>query len=190
MVAHPHELDVYALGLKVQGMTREELFRHMYVAVSTSPVCPHPEAREPISSRILSIGGGFKMDWHGAGNLVTVSIPSYLHSWTARSKDHEVSDPSSITVYAIGIHRDLPVGTVETHIQRVDSGFAQHPLSFANVLPGFTLTGGGAEAHWETVGNLLWKLRPTDYGFEGGAKDHDIAEPCVLSVYSVAMRIL
>ena len=190
MVAHPHELDVYALGLKVQGMTREELFRHMYVAVSTSPVCPHPEARANLPPDYLVLGGGFKVDWHGAGNLATASFPSSLHSWTARSKDHEVSDPSSITVYAIGIHRDLPVGTVETHIQRVDSGFAQHPLSFANVQPGFTLTGGGAEAHWETVGNLLWKLRPTDYGFEGGSKDHDIAEPCVLSVYSVAMRIL
>lgn len=190
MQAHPHELDVYALGLKVQGMTRTELYSHMYVAVATSSVCPHPEARADLPPDYLVLGGGFKVNWSGCGNLATASFPSSPHSWTARSKDHEVSDPASLTVFAVGIHRCLPVGTVETHIQRVDSGLAPHPLTFANVLPGFVLTGGGAEAHWEGAGSLLWKLRPTEYGFEGGAKDHDISDPCILSAYSVAMRIL
>ena len=190
MHTHQHELDVYALGLKVHGMTREELLNYMCVIVVTSPVCAHPEARAELPPDYLLLGGGAKVDWHGCGNLLTASYPSSLTSWTARSKDHEVSDPASLTVFAIGIRRHLPVGTVETHIQRVDSGWAPHPLSFANVQPGFTMTGGGAEAHWEGAGSLLWKLRPTQYGFEGGSKDHDISDPCVLSVYSIAMRIV
>ena len=190
MVPERHRLDVYAIGLKIQSMTRDELLSNIYVATSTSGVYPHPEATATLPSGYLVLGGGFRVDWHGGGNLATASFPSSYTSWTVRSKDHEVSDPASITAYAIGIRRDLPVGTVETHIQRVDSSPAQHPLGFAGVLPGFTLTGGGAQAHWRLQGNLLWKLAPTEYGFEGGAKDHDVPEVSVLSVYSVAMRII
>ena len=189
-VPDPHELDVYAIGLKVKSMTRDELLRCIYVATSTSEVCAYPEATATLPSGYLVLGGGFRVDWHGYGNLATASFPSSYTSWTVRSKDHEVSDPASITAYAIGIRRDLPVGTVETNIQRADSSPTQHPLGFAGVLPGFTLTGGGAEAHWLSQGSLLWKLAPTENGFEGGAKDHDVPEVSVLSVYSVAMRIL
>jgi hypothetical protein len=189
-VPDPHKLSMYALGLKVNGMTREELYRHMCVVVATSPVTAHPEARVDLPADYLVLGGGFKVDWHGYGNLATASFPSSLTSWTARSKDHEASDPASLTVFAIGITRILPVGTVETNIQRVDSSSEAHPSARANVLPGFALTGGGAEVHWHGSGNMLWKLRPTEHGFSGGAKDHDISDPAHLSVYSVAMRIL
>jgi len=190
MHAHPHELDVYALGLKVHGMTREELLNHMCVIVVTSPVCAHPEARAELPPDYLVLGGGFKVDWKGYGNLATASFPSSLTSWTARSKDHEVSDPASLTVFAIGIRHHLPVGTVETHIQKVDSDLESHPSARATVHPGFTLTGGGSEVHWEGSGNMLWKLRPSEHGFSSGAKDHDVPDPATISVYSVTMRII
>jgi len=189
-VPDPHKLSIYALGLKVHGMTREELLNHMCVIVVTSPVCAHPEARAELPPDYLVLGGGFKVDWKGYGNLATASFPSSLTSWTARSKDHEVSDPASLTVFAIGIRRHLPVGTVETHIQKVDSGRESHPSARATVHPGFTLTGGGSEVHWEGSGNMLWKLRPSEHGFSSGAKDHDVPDPATISVYSVAMRII
>lgn len=183
------EQDVYALGLKIHGMTREELVSNMHVAVATSPVGSNPEVSASLPSDYLMVGGGAHANVSGNCHVLTASFPS-LDSWTARSHEHLGADPASVTAYAIGIRRHLPVGTVETHIQRVDSNRESYPSATASVQPGFTLTCGGAEAHWERLGSLLWKLKPTEHGFEGGSKDQNAPDPCILSAFSVAMRIV
>ena len=62
---------------------------------------PHPEAIVRAPAGFVMLGGGAKANWTGAGSLMTASFPSSDLSWTARSKDHLVSDSASLDVYAI-----------------------------------------------------------------------------------------
>ena len=49
----------------------------MYVSTAVSGVASHPEAETGIpSDDFVPVGGGFRVDWYGAGNLVTASFHS------------------------------------------------------------------------------------------------------------------
>ena len=192
--AQAHELTSYVIGLKIAGMSRDELLRSVYVSRADSGVAPHPEAEAgvPSSTDFCLVGGGFRVDWHGAGNLATASFPSTETSWKARSKDHLASDPANIRVFAIALRRNLRVGTVSNSFMRADSGQSPHPAAVASVEPGFALTGGGADVHWRGAGNLLWKLEPATGrtpSFSAAAKDHRAADPATITAYSLGIRI-
>jgi hypothetical protein len=49
------------------------------------------------------VGGGAKVNWEGAGNLLTASYPDAQGGWTAASKDHVSPDPAVIVAYALGV---------------------------------------------------------------------------------------
>lgn len=144
------------------------------------------------------MGGGFHVNWidynPNGGNLATASFPETAMTWKARSRDHYVVSRAILTVYAIGIRENLPVGKIERSIQTKDSEDAQHPNATADVLPVIALTGGGAEVHWTGASNLLWKLRPTtettNQDFTAGSKDHQAVSPDTLTVYSVGIKIV
>jgi hypothetical protein len=186
---NPHKLKVYAIGLKIEGMSRGELLKHIHVGRDESGLAQHPEASETMPGGYLLVSGGFYVNWAdfnpNGGNLATASFPENALAWKARSKDHSVVSRANLTVYAIGIKETLPVGRVERSIQTKDSGHAQHPSATADVLPGFVLTGGGAEVHWTGAGNLLWQLRPTtettNQDFTAGSKDHEHVSPATLT---------
>lgn len=190
----PHELVAYVIGLKIAGMTRDQLLRSVHVSRSDSGTAPHPEAEAgiPSSRDYALVGGGFKVNWYGAGNLATASFPATDYSWKARSKDHVVSDPASIRSFAISLRRDLPVGRVSSVIVHADSGQAQHPAAVATLPPGYALTGGGAEVHYRGAGNLLWRLEPSTTwtpAFTAASKDHHIADPATLTAYALGIRL-
>jgi len=189
----PHELTTYVIGLKIAGMSRQQLRDSIEVTFADSGTAPHPEAETGVpSDQFVLIGGGLRVDWQGAGNLATASFPSTEFSWKARSKDHDISDPSNLRVFAICLRRDLPVGNVVTRIDRADSGQANHPAAVASLDPGFALTGGGAEVHWQGAGNLLWKLEPSTSispSFSAASKDHVDPDPSTLTVYALGIRI-
>lgn len=150
------------------------------------------EAGIPSSNDYVLVGGGFKVEWHGQGNLATASFPATETSWKARSKDHLTSDPANLRVYAIALKRNLPVGRVLTSISRSDSAQTPHPAAVASVAPGYALTGGGAEVHYHGAGNLLWKLEPATTqtpSFSAAAKDHLASDPSSLTAYSLGIRI-
>ncbi|MFF3763934.1 hypothetical protein ACFYYR_07570 [Streptomyces sp. NPDC001922] len=193
-VAQPHELVTYVIGLKVAGMTRDQLRQAVHVARADSGVAPHPEAEAgiPSSSDYVLVGGGFKVNWSGAGNLATASFPSTDFSWKARSKDHMSSDPANIRSYAISLRRDLPAGRVSGAVARAESAQAAHPAAVATLPPGYALTGGGGEAHWRSAGSLLWKLEPSTGStpsFGAAAKDHLISDPSTVTAYALGIRI-
>ncbi|MET8010263.1 hypothetical protein ABZU86_08245 [Streptomyces sp. NPDC005271] len=192
--AQAHELVSYVIGLKIAGISREELLRSVYVSRADSGLAPHPEAEAgiPSSDEYVLVGGGFRVDWHGSGNLATASFPATETSWKARSKDHLVPDPANIRVFAIALRRFLRVGVVSNSFTRADSGQSPHPAAVASVTPGYALTGGGADVHYRGSGNLLWKLEPTTTqtpSFGAASKDHHVSDPATITAYSVGIRV-
>lgn len=192
-VVDSHQLVTYVIGLKIAGMTRDQLRQAVFVSVADSGVAPHPEAETGVpDDSFVMVGGGFRVDWHGAGNLATASFPSTEFSWKARSKDHEISDPANLRVFAMCLRRNLPVGQISVSIQRSDSGQAPHPAAIANVAAGFALTGGGAEVHFQEPGNLLWKLEPSTNNnptFAAASKDHVHPSPATITAYAIGIRL-
>ena len=186
-------LDGYAIGLKIEGMSRAELMRYVTVAMEDSLVLPHPEATAELPNGFVLVGGGFNVFWHDQGNLATASYPSDEGAWTARSKDHEASSPASIRSYAIGLKRDLPVGRVNVVAAQTTSPVAPHPTATALLPENYALTGIGAEVHWQNMGNLLWQLRPeisaTAAGAIASSKDHDVSDPSALTAYALGISI-
>lgn len=189
----PHYLVGFAIGMKIDGMSRNDLRSAIQVLTLDSGVAPHPDATVPIPNGFVLLGGGFHVFWNGAGNLATASFPSpsgAWTAWTARSKDHEISDPSFIRTYALAIQQSLPVGTVSQVVQSTDSAIVAHPRSTAVLPDGFVLTGGGAEVHWTGAGNLLWELEPNVAGFTAASKDHDVSDPSSITTYALGIQLV
>ncbi len=74
----------------------------IHIRQITTDRAEHPEGECPTSDDCRLIGGGAQVNWTGVGNLLTASYPTQT-SWVAKAKDHEVADPATLTIYAIGI---------------------------------------------------------------------------------------
>lgn len=192
-VPAPHFLTAYAIGLSIQGMTRDGLIRSIFISVDDSGSGQHPESSATVPNGFVLVSGGFRVDWSGDGNLATASFPSSNFSWTARSKDHDLPSPANIRTFAVCLRENLPVETVSVSINHSDSGVAPHPASSVNVEDGFALTGGGAEVHWHGNGNLLWKLEPTvvtdRQSFSAVSKDHVHPDASTITTYALGIQI-
>lgn len=68
----------------------------------TTGIAAHPAGACEAPAGCRLIGGGARVNWSGAGNLLTASYPEN-DTWAARAKDHEISDPASIAIFAMGI---------------------------------------------------------------------------------------
>lgn len=192
---HPIYLEAYAIGLKIEGLTRAELKSYISVTSSTSGWGPHPEALALVDSGHKLIGGGIRVQWDSstAGNIATASYPQNSYSWSAKSKDHIETSYGEATAYAIGIEEYIPnIGNIEVSIEDVRSGNSSHPSAISNVTTSFALTGCGAEVHWTGEGSLLWELRPntefSQHGCKAGAKDHIRVSPASITAYSIGIK--
>ncbi len=114
-----HDLTVYAIGLRVDGLTANQLRSQLEVIQTTSPnEISHPSVSTPgindtNGNRRYVIGGGAKVvnGSNDYGSLLThcasredVSLISNNlteYKWFAKSKDHFALDPAKITAYAI-----------------------------------------------------------------------------------------
>jgi hypothetical protein len=116
----PHVLTGYVIGLKIAGMSRQDLINSVYVSRADSGSASHPESEAgvPSGNDYVLVGGGFQVT-PGASNFGTASFPDTEFTWKARSKDHYVSSPANIRSYAISIRRHLSVGTVFGDIERL-----------------------------------------------------------------------
>ena len=187
----PHYVSGYAIGMKIKGMTRAQFVESMMVITNTSDKEAHPKAMASLPGDYALAGGGLRVDWDGAGNLATATYPAGISAWEARSKDHGEPDPSNLTVYAIGIKRELPVGEIASTIAQNKSGVAPHPISTAVLPPGYALSGGGAFVDYHGDGSLLWRLQPDiqgdSQGFIGASKDHNSPDPEAITAYAVGV---
>jgi hypothetical protein len=155
--------------------------------VATSGPAPHPSIEIPVGPEFKILGGGAFDHWTGDGNLLTAAYPKDVHTWRAAGKDHEISDPASITGFVLAIND--PHNEWEVIIKSETSNPAPHPQAVATLPEGFTLTGGGAFVDWRGAGNLLTASFPTsDTSWEARSKDHDVPDPSKITAYAIGLR--
>ena len=162
-VADPCKLMGFALGMKIAGLSREELITNLkvFTELEGNPTS-HAELSCYVEDGFLLLGGGFEvLDQNGGGNMATASFPNSTFSWMARSRDEDIPTPSRLRVFAIGISPNLkkpnPTGP-PTSIGNVDTTFASSEslaglgcMATPRPLPGYALCGGGACAHFGMV---------------------------------------
>jgi hypothetical protein len=197
-ISCPHGLRLYALGMRITGLSRSQLFNLIRIHITNSPVTSHPEVEANVTQGYVILGGGIRIDYQGAGSLATASFPSSPRStWKARAKDHHLPCPASVFSYAIGIAQELPVGKVVGVTNRSTSVRTSWPSATVALKDGYALTGGGGEAVYGGAGSLLCALRPDWYagdrsdktGFHAESHDHIDADPSQMRAFALGIRI-
>ncbi len=167
----------YAIGMKINGLSKDELIQNLRLTKIDSPQVAHPDQSCLVEPGFLLIGGGFHVidQPQYGGNLATASFPDSSISWRARSKDVQIPSPSVIRVFAIGISPEIMKPNLAdpqhpTKFGKVYNSFSSSEqqntpdaipgLSIAKPLDGFAMCAGGAAAHFWT-GLYLWALEPT-----------------------------
>ena len=133
-------------------------------------------------------GGGAFVDYTGAGNLLTASFPSSDTSWEVRSKDHDVSDPSTITAFAIGMKHRVGDTSLERKVWNVTGPVGAHPTAQACIDPEWILSGGGAFDNWTGAGNLLTASFPKGLCWVAAGKDHLHSSPANITAFAIGIR--
>lgn len=120
---NPHILEGFAIGLKINGFSREQLLKPwtlpngqnhpalVIFSTSTTPSStssPTASVATPVETYTL-ISGGFRVNWKGKGSLATASFPEFGDEWTARSKDHIEPDRCTIDTWAVSMFNVLPL---------------------------------------------------------------------------------
>ncbi|AWW43174.1 hypothetical protein [Streptomyces cadmiisoli] len=173
LVAQPHTLTGYAIGLAVDGVGPAQLAsRLLSVRRVRGTVAAHPSASAAAPEGHVLIGGGFRVNWHdgtqalGPGSLATASFPLNGTSWEVRAKDHLLPHPCTVDAYAVGLRSSF---TVAGRRYRVDRRVASAPSGTRTTRPsavvtfdgsGHALTGVGAEVRYDEPGSMLWRLEP------------------------------
>ncbi|GAB2174671.1 hypothetical protein DLREEDagr8_02290 [Dongia sp. agr-C8] len=183
-------LEVYAIGIyDPDGL----------LAISTmsmtSAVAPHPAAISPIlPPPFVVTGGGAKVAYNGAGNILIASYPNDgnpKNTWFAASKDHEVSDPATVTAYVIGMVPQTQSGAQFDIVQVIANSPAPAAGAEATaVLPaGYSVIGGGALAIGTTqAGSLMTDSYPTANGWTARSHDFNTPDPARISVFAIGIR--
>ena len=100
-VSSPATAQAYAIGLSssIAGVGTIS----NVVNGGTSAVAAHPSYTATLSAGYALSGCGAFVNWTGNGNLLWQIKPASATTCTASSKDHNLSAPSSISGYTIGI---------------------------------------------------------------------------------------
>jgi hypothetical protein len=194
LVPQPHILTGYAIALRIRGLTREQLRANVMIREVESAVTSHPSATANLPSGYSILGGGFKVNWRGQGNLATASFPRG-NSWVVKSKDHGQPSPASIVSYVIGIRSSIAgIGNLESRLFSLQSDMKQHPVISVPIDRGYVLTGGGGEVIYHGQGSLLWQLYPNisnynDQKFTSSSKDHEIPCNAYIMGYAIGLKL-
>jgi hypothetical protein len=170
-------LTGFAIGMRIEGLSRQELISNLSRNSSISNAASHPDQVCFVEPGYLLLGGGFDIldQPDGGGNLATASFPDSTISWRGRSKDESIISESRIRVFAIGIMPTIKTldptpndpnhkksWNIVTTFASFDSPgymFPFLPESTVSPLPGFALCGGGAAIR-PSDGSLLYDLEP------------------------------
>ena len=190
--ANPFRPNAWALAMKVEGMTRDELLQHLVLVQQTSGWSSRPDALATLPPGFEMLGGGFRINWNGRGLLATSSFPETNSSWRVRGKDHIYAESGSATSFVIGLRKSLPgVGTVYSDIRSARSDYGSNVGTSVGTPSGFALTGCGANVNWSEPGVLIYSVRPTfpPFGCGAAAKDHRHAATATVDTYAVSISI-
>jgi hypothetical protein len=161
------------------------------VIEARSTVQAHPEQNVSIVPTEKLLGGGAHAKWQGAGNLLTSTAPTGVTGWSGSAKDHGISDPAELVVYALALSD--PANQFDVVVSEVTSAVAAHPTAVAQAPQGYVMASGGCRANWETspssAGNMLTASFPASNNtWECRAKDHSYSSPASITAYVVAIK--
>lgn len=159
----PHYLTVYAIGMKMDGVSPDYLRSKIHLYSQTSGSADAPSTSITIPSNQLLIGGGAQDNWTGLGNLLTASYPGSSTTWYVSGKDQVHADQSTITAYAIGIENiSFPnVGYIQVGYSSAVTYVGSKDCSVSATIPtGWALTCCGACAQWNGFGRVLSGMYP------------------------------
>jgi len=157
-----------------------------------------PRVHIDVENGYTMTGGGAKVNWIGAGQLLIASYPEDQDTWHVASKDHQAGNLATITGYAIGIKARQDSCPILSEISVETSGMAQHPNGTVRLSDNsYTLTGGGVNVIERGAGSLLYQSYPifgeketelTQQWF-GKAKDHNIPVLTNIQVYVIGIKV-
>ena len=154
----------------------------------TSGILPHPTLPVKLPPGFTATGGGARVNYGGVGNMLYESRPTdALDGWVGSAKDHIQPDPSTITVWAIGLKESFlrDAGMLVSSFTSSTTIAANHPR-LAFVKPDYHLTGGGARVNWRGVGSLLTASFPQDrQTWVAEGKDHLEPEPTTITAWAI-----
>ncbi len=196
------KLTVGAIGIRLKDddgnyIPVNVLKESLRVFSNTSSVASHPSTSVSVSNGYKMIGGGAKVNWSGAGNLLTASYPEG-NSWNVKSKDHGVSSPASITAYAIGIKNIIPnFGSLDTMVisdcRTVITGDELEDVSFPwdssypyNTEYGITSPGG--KSTFNGAGRMLTGIGSNLQFAAALSKDHGWADSGQICTYTIGVK--
>ena len=96
----PATITSYAIGIRPSNNSK---LPESKIFSNTGTESSKPANQNAVDSGHLMTGGGAIVNWQGYGNILTGSFPATPSMWKAAATDHHEADPSSITVYAIGL---------------------------------------------------------------------------------------
>lgn len=197
ILPHPGRVRAEAFGL----YDPNNLYDVVIVQKTSEQKASHPQLAVSLPAGYQLLGGGAKTNWVSAGSLLTASHP-IENGWFASAKDHEVAEPTTITVYAIGIKGVKCTLKGRPYIFNA-SGLSDEwgtaaQLSYETVLnQKGSVTSVGAKANWQMAGQMLSTVfgyskvaQAKAYGAwqteKNGVPKMQYRSPTVLSVYAVA----
>jgi hypothetical protein len=161
---------------------------------SKSGVASHPSTSVTVPQGFKILGGGALVDSVEPSNFLTASFPANQQTWFAAGKDHEISSPASITVWAFAVEDPNDIWDVQ--IRSGTSAALSQPKVNVALTDDYVLTGGGAFVDYRGVGNMLVASYPRSgpdpsdwYIWEAHSKDHEISDPAHLTVYAIGIRL-
>ena len=164
IVPDPHNLKVFAIGMRIDGVDPAYLKSKIHIVSNTSAFSDFPNVTATIPEDCLLIGGGALDNYYGYGNMLVASYPNYIY-WQAGGKAYRRSDPSQITAYAIGIE-DISyptVGYLQLTVRQItESAYGDIQYCYAPVWSGFALTCPGGYCTFNSFGRMLVGLYPQD----------------------------
>lgn len=163
-----------------------------------SSLTNHPTNYVSVPSGYSLIGGGARVNWTGAGNLLVYSYPS-SNFWNVGSKDHNVASPATIEAWAIGINNYIP------NFGYIDIIGTSLYCNFGTTGSGNFQLGCGWEVGYAPVcvgvrnqynnssgGRLVTGLRPPSFLFPGNAasqsKDLNVPTSGSMALYLTQIR--
>lgn len=161
-----HKLTVYAIGLKLNGVSVSDLKTYYLAMTDATSGTGHNPSVTTSSSAFPTgwkvVGGGAEAIWTGTGQLLTASMPSGTKQWTAISKDHYYTDLGQVRAYAIALQEeDIPgFGDLDIEYKGGSSSYTSSGSDDANVTVSsdYVIGCAGGEATWSGYGRMLWRM--------------------------------
>jgi hypothetical protein len=196
-VGNPHALKVYAIGMKIDGVSRSTLRNSITCVSSKSVIASHPSMSVRLPDGYQLLGGGARIENSdgGRGSLLVASCFYGKYSWYAEAKDHMESNPAAVQAYAIGITTgDIPGFGLVSTINIMDSTYTRSSsyVQQSSVLSNYALTCVGGLATYKLSGRMLYSIYPSSDGrlVYAASKDHGEADGGFTASYYVAIKKL